>query len=99
MNTKEIIDFINKCIEKKHKVFVNGYGGVTIEDLNIEIYRTNFRVDGEITVKRVFPYYSKSYCEFHIRNISDEDWDNFSVCIINVRRKSIEKFKQDILDI
>lgn len=99
MNIKEIIDFINKCVEKKHKVFVNGYGGVTIEDLNIEIYRTNFRVDGEITVKRVFPYYSKACCEFRIKNISDEDWDNFSICIINAKRKSIEKFKQDILDI
>lgn len=99
MNTKEIIDFINKCIENNHLVFYNNYGGVTIEDLNIEIYRTNFRVNGEITVKRVFPHYSKSCCEFYIRNISDEDWDNFSVCIINAKRKSIEKFKQDILDI
>ncbi len=99
MNTKEIIAFINKCVEKNYQVFINGYGGVTIEDLNIEIYRTHFRVNGEITVKRVFPYYSKSRCEFHIRNISDEDWDNFSVCIINAKRKSIEKFKQGILDI
>ena len=56
MNTKEIIDFINKCVEKNYRVFINGYGGVTIEDLNIEIYRTHFRVNGEITVKRIFPY-------------------------------------------
>ena len=99
MNTKEIIDFINKCIEKKYQVFVNGYGGVTIEDLGIEIYRTNYRDNGEITVKKVFPYYSKSRCEFYIKNISDEDWDNFSICIINAKRESIEKFKQYILDI
>jgi hypothetical protein len=93
MSVKEIIDFINKCIEKNYRVFINGYGGVTIEDLNIEIYRTHFRVDREITVKRIFPYYSKAWCEFHIKNISDEDWDNFSVCIINAKKKIYRKIQ------